>query len=353
MTRRNVCLITAAVAVLVVCGLRAPAVSSAPVSARIPAGFRAASIDALNTRDWWLAGTVPCGFRHPCLALVRTLNGGRGFARVHVPTIEDVGANSYPQVAFADLNDGFVAGARLWVTHDGGRHWHVDNLGAPVQSVAAGGGFVYVTVWNRSRGFLMRSPAKRDDWTTLAEGGPYFEDVSVDDGVVLADREVNAGGTQEILISHDQGATFSSSQPVPETYCNPLEPTPDVVWMLCRGGMMDGLYRSTDGGRTFVAPRGPTYGSQNPSGVWPGGSSLAAATGTTAVIGFGQLFRTTDGGNVYRRVALPVATGGWEVTFMNARDGLALGKFGDTPDPVSRLYYTSDAGASYHLVALR
>jgi hypothetical protein len=347
MTRPHVRLLAAAAAALVVCGLMAPPAAGG----QVPAGFRAASFTATNARDWWLEGTVPCGFRHPCLAIVRTRDGGRSFERVRVPALVGVQANYDPPVAFADPDDGYIAGERFLVTHDGGRLWRAVDLGGPIQSVAVGGGFVYATVWGRTRGFLMRSPADGNHWTVLAEGGPYFEGVVVDHGVVLVDREVNADGEQQILISHDQGAHFTASSALAETSCAPQGPTTRVVWMLCRGGMMDGLYRSTDGGLTFLPPLGPSAGSQNSSGVWPGSASLAAATANTAVVGFQQLFRTTDGGRVYKRAALPVAGGGWDVAFMNARDGLALGRFGQSACPRGRLYVTSNGGASYHRVA--
>jgi photosystem II stability/assembly factor-like uncharacterized protein len=165
---------------------------------------------------------------------------------------------------------------------------------------------------------------------------------------------VTLGGEQRILISHDQGADFTASrQPLAESGCDPQEPVANVVWMLCRGGMMDGLYRSTDDGLSFAAPPGPTGGSQNSSGVWAGSAVLAAADADTAVIGAQEVYRTTDGGRVFKRVALPIAASGWDVAFINARAGLALGRFGESAYPVGKLYYTADGGARYHLVPIR
>ena len=42
---------------------------------------------------------------------------------------------------------------------------------------------------------------------------------------------------------------------------------------------------------------------------------------------------------------MPVAAGGWDVTFLDARHGLALGLFGESEFPHARLYHTSDSGA--------
>ncbi len=50
----------------------------------------------------------------------------------------------------------------------------------------------------------------------------------------------------------------------------------------------------------------------------------------------------------FKRVVLPIADSGWSVAFLNSRDGLALGRFGESANPIGRLYYTSDGGASVH-----
>jgi hypothetical protein len=220
--------------------------------------------------------------------------------------------------------------------------------------VATGGGFVYATVSNDPRGFLMRSPVGHDDWTVLAEAPDGFEGVTVERDAVMLDKAITLGGSQQILISHDQGASFTSSrQPLLETSCGPREATASVVWMLCRGGMMDGLYRSSNGGLTFSAPPGPTRGSQNSSGIWPGSASLGAATANTAVIGSQEVLRTIDGGRTFKRVRLPLAASGWDVAFVDVMHGLALGRFGESAYPPGRLYYTSNAGASYRPIPIR
>jgi hypothetical protein len=337
-------------ATLVVCGLLAGGATASPV----PLGFTADSFTAINAHDWWLKGNVPCRFRHGCVAMIRTRNGGRSFVRVHVPTLLDVGdAYLFAQFAFADPNDGYIAGARFWDTHDGGRRWRRVNLGGQVGSVATGGGFVYATVSNYPRGFLMRSAVGHDDWTVLAEAPDGFQSVTVDHGTVLLDESITLGGEQRILISHDQGASFTASWPLEEIGCAPQEPVPAVVWMLCSDGMMDTFYRSTDGGLTFAQPDWDGNPVQIPALELPNSARLAAATASTAVVGFQRLLRTTDGGSSFKPVGLPLAASGWDVTFLDSRHGLALGGFGESLHPAGRLYYTSNAGASYRLVPIR
>jgi len=336
-------------ATLVVCGLLAGGGTASPV----PAGFTAASFTATNTRDWWLKGNVPCHFRHGCVAMIRTPNSGRSFVRVHVPMLVDLPPNLYDQFAFADSQNGYIAGARFWDTHDGGRHWQSVNLGGQVGSVATGGGFVYATVWRKPpRAVLMRSPVGHDDWTVLYGALDGFEGVTVDHGTVLLDESVTLGGEQRILISHDQGANFTYSRPMPEVVCNPDEPVPGTVWMLCSGGMTDLLFRSTDGGHEFSQPDWNGNPKDAPSLVGLSHSTLGAVDTTTAVIGSQELLRTTDGGRVFKRVRLPLAASGWDVAFIDSRHGLALGKFGESEFPHARLYYTSNGGASYRLVRI-
>ncbi len=123
--------------------------------------------------------------------------------------------------------------------------------------------------------------------------------------------------------------------------------------MLCSGGMMDLLFRSTDGGREFSQPDWTGNPRDAPSLAGLSHSTLGAADATTAVIGSQELLRTTDGGRVFKRLPMPLAAGGWDVTFLDARHGLALGLFGESEFPHARLYYTSNGGASYHPIRIR
>ncbi len=344
--RWTVALITAAF------GLSVP---GSAFAGSVPAGFRAATLSARSAGEWWIGGSIPCRFKHPCLALVRTLNGGRSFARVALPTLVDVEGNYGAQIHFADADDGYLAGTRFWVTHDGGTHWRMLDLGGEVQSVDTGGGFVYATVLEKTRGFLVRSTVGNDDWVVLAEARYGFHGVTVDGGVVLLDQNVNDGGEQRILISHDQGAHFTFSKSLEEIVCGPDEPVSGTVWMLCSGGMTDLLYRSTDGGQQFTQPDWNGSPADPPKLLGlPNFATLGAATATTAVIGSQRLLRTTNGGRSFKRVPVPLADGGWrDITFFDATHGVALGLFGQTANPPGRLYYTSDGGATYRLVSIR
>jgi len=65
--------------------------------------------------------------------------------------------------------------------------------------------------------------------------------------------------------------------------------------------------------------------------------------------GQGWLYRTTNSGGRWIAAAAPSAD--WTyLGFTDATHGVALGNFGTGGHQDSRLYYTTDGGASYHYV---
>ncbi len=111
--------------------------------------------------------------------------------------------------------------------------------------------------------------------------------------------------------------------------------------------MMSGIWRSTDGGATYQ-PAGGDSGNKGPQ--FANSMAFGAASPTTAVMGDQRLYRTTDGGRSLHPVAAPRAAD-WEyVGFTDGTHGAALGEFPDGNTQESRVFYTIDAGASYHLV---
>src|SRR6266496_4998063 len=98
-----------------------------PPGGPVPAGFRAASVTFVSTREAFVLGTAPC--RHtPCTSISRTLDRGvswRGLPAPGVP-LSEPNASTGPAVwgiRFATPGHGFVFGNGLWVTTDGGEHW--------------------------------------------------------------------------------------------------------------------------------------------------------------------------------------------------------------------------------------
>ena len=93
-----------------------------PAGAPVPKGFSPASVTFVSLQTGWVLGaTCPT-----CtVSLLRTRDGGRTWASVPGPATvlaPDQSAGVH-EVRFADLNDGWVLGAEIWATHDGGSYW--------------------------------------------------------------------------------------------------------------------------------------------------------------------------------------------------------------------------------------
>ncbi len=133
-----------------------------------PRGFSPASVTFVSLQTGWVLGaTCPT-----CtVSLLRTRDGGRTWASIPgPPTVlaPDQSAGVH-EVRFADLNDGWVFGAEIWATHDGGSHWARSTLpvGGPpgVSDLAASGGVAHAVVFGATNAFeIVTTPAGRDAW---------------------------------------------------------------------------------------------------------------------------------------------------------------------------------------------
>ena len=114
---------------------------------------------------------------------------------------------------------------------------------------------------------------------------------------------------------------------------------------------MSGVWRSVDGGRSFHQANfchcGPRTGLPLPNSA-----AFGAPTADTAVVGYQQLYRTTDGGASYSAVGPPGLL--WQyLGFTDPTHGVGLGLPSSSSAAAERLYYTTDGGASYHRVSIR
>jgi len=316
---------------------------SQPPAGPVPSGFAPESFTAIGASTWWLLGSAPCS-SPPCTSIVRTDDGGRTFVGIPAPRTRAVS-----QLRFANADDGFAYGPQLWVTHDQGRSWHRVALPGALSDLATSGGYVYAIVTTPGGvGRLMRSPVNRDSWSSLPAAGDAYTGLWAQGSTVLLESASKAA--QSLLISHDYGQTFAS-QPVPASVaCAFQEPQPPVVWAHCATGMLSGTWISTDGGARFrEASRAPS--GQEPL---PNSAAFAAASATTAVVGYRQLYRTTDGGASWTPVPTPSGISWWRyLGFTDPTHGVALGYVGAATAANERLYYTVDGGRSYHPVTIR
>lgn len=327
---------------LVVCGLLA----GGGIAASSSGGLQPADVTATSATDWWVLATVRCGSGQ-CLAIRRTQNGGRSFSILRTPPSSTAERTTVSQLSFADARDGYAYGPELWSTHDGGRNWRQLRIGYS-DDVTTAGGYAYALVSDRGGTQLMRSPVVADRWQTLQVPG-----LAVLGGLWVQGRTVVVQGRTRVLVSSDHGAHFRQGGRLPAgTSCQfDAAVRSRVLWALCFravAGSGGAIIRSSNGGSTWSrvslsgVPHGPVQ-------------ALAAASGTVAVIaGYQRLYRTTDAGAHWSRVTgLPAGFYETELRFIDPTHGTVIGGTGSGRRFRTVLYSTSDAGASYHRVALR
>jgi len=319
-------------------GVHAGAYTTAGV---VPAGFQPQSFSAISESDWWLLGHAPCG-RRACTAIVHTTDGGLRFTRVAAPPTRAVS-----ELRFANARDGYAYGPMLYTTTDGGRSWSADRLfGA--NELAAADGYVYAVTSNGGPGRLMRTAVGSDHWQPVGGfGRAYQRGQATPSGLWVQGPTVLVTVGNRLFVSPAPLAPFRAVAGVPKGVGNcayDAVSAPAAIWAVCSTGMApDLILRSTDGGQRFVAAR------QVPDGPI---DAFAAASASVAVAsGQGPLYLTSDGGSSWSPVRAPVAAWSY-LGFTDASHGFALGLFGSDGRQVWRLYYTTDAGASYHYVPI-
>jgi photosystem II stability/assembly factor-like uncharacterized protein len=324
-------------------------------SPSIPANFHPQSFTAISELTWWVLGAAPCslvGLQPPCGAILRTTDGGRSFTALEAPLASLAGrlsTSGYSQIRFADLRNGFAYGPNLYATHDGGATWQPVDVGGDVSDLAISDGEVYAIVSPPpgSAGQLMRSPVGQDQWSTVTAAGRVSGGLWVLGHEVLAQSASGPGYGAHLLVSDDGGASFTSyPAPSPGLPCDFQAQSTPVIWANCATGTESGVWRSTDGGASFTSAVAP-----GAHLMLPNSAVFAAASDTTAVVGYQQLYRTSDAGATWAPVGPPGIAQWAYLGFTDATHGVALGYVGSVASGNERLYYTTDGGQTYHLVS--
>jgi photosystem II stability/assembly factor-like uncharacterized protein len=311
---------------------RGGAVRSFTAAGGVPAGFSPASFTAISEFTWWVLGVAPCD-GHSCTAITHTIDGGQSFTRIPAPPTTEVA-----DVRFGSLDDGYAFGQQLWSTHDGGRSWTRRRLGSTVADLQIAAGHVYAIVYDNGHSRLMSSPLTKDSWAAIGGlGNGYLAGLWVQGTTIF----IESGN--RLLVSDNGGASFRHVGGVRDAGDCAYDGGPQALWAVCSRGMApDDIVLSTNSGNSFKAA------AQVPDGPI---DAFAAASATVAVAsGQGPLYVTSNAGGSWTPSAAPAAN--WTyLGFTDATHGVAIGQFGSNGSVKDgRLYYTTDAGTSYHRV---
>ncbi|MBV9802916.1 MAG: hypothetical protein JO130_07000 [Solirubrobacterales bacterium] len=325
--------------------------------AQVPAHFAPQSFSAISELTWWLLGpgSCPTDFTGPCGAVLRTTDGGRNFAGVPTPRAPFTPSASqgagYSQLAFADAQNGYAYDPALYATHNGGTTWQQIGVGGTVTNLAISSGQAYAVVspTGGGSGKLMHSPIAHDDWAALSAAGGVAGGLWVQGSNVITQSAAGTGVGGNLLVSHDGGSSFTTSPaPSPGFPCQFAAPEPSVVWAECATGTESGVWRSSDGGAHFTVGAGT--GTSLPL---PNSAPFAAASSAVAVVGAQtMIYRSDSSGALWSQVE-PSGISQWAyLGFTDSTHGVALGYVGSVAPANERLFYTTDAGQSYHLVPM-
>jgi photosystem II stability/assembly factor-like uncharacterized protein len=178
----------------------------------------------------------------------------------------------------------------------------------------------------------------------VAGAGVVSGGLSVQGAVIIVQSGQGTGIGTNVLVSGDGGESFTAHPaPSPGLPCLFSAPTPPVVWARCATGTQSGVWRSSDLGTTFTAVVSTGLS-------LPNSAPFAAASSSTAVVGSQQLYRTTNDGSTWSQTG-PTGIRWAYLGFTDATHGVALGFAGQNATD-ERLYYTTDAGQTYHRVSL-
>jgi photosystem II stability/assembly factor-like uncharacterized protein len=336
-----------------------PTQPAGSLPATVPAHFAPQSFTAISEFTWWLLGPAPCaaGQTGPCGAIIRTNDGGRNFTGVPRPkaslTTSATQGSTYSQLAFAGPHNGYAYGPGLYSTHNGGHTWQQLNIGTAVADLTISDGTAYALVAPNNGGAdqLMRSPVGHDDWTPISAAGAVAGGLWVQGPNIITQSSGGTGAAVggNVLVSHDGGASFTNyPAPSPSFPCQFSEPVPPVVWAACATGTESGVWHSSDGGAHFTIAAGT-----GTSLHLPNSAPFAAASSSTAVVGDQpMMYRSDNSGTLWSQTG-PSGIAQWaSLSFTDPTHGVALGYVGSVAPANERLYYTIDAGQSYHLVPL-
>jgi photosystem II stability/assembly factor-like uncharacterized protein len=340
-----------------------PAGITLPSGGPVPAGFRAASVTFVSSREAFVLGTSPC--RHgPCTSIVRTRDRGvswRGLPAPVVPLGEPGITVTGPAVwgiRFATPAYGFVFGSGLWVTTDGGEHWSAAAYpGGSVMSLEIIDRQVLAVTMRRGMAghaswALLRRPLASGTWTRLVTQASAIGNIATQARVaaIIDGTSVLVTGNGGLTITRRALPCRASLFPVPTSVA---VQAPHGLALLCTG---QGYTSHTDKTVYVSGNLGATWKlAGHPSSVGDAGVIAAAAPGhlTISTMSAGSwLYYSADNGRTWRTVvSYPDGGQGWnDLGFTTADDGAVIHGQPYISDLLGRLLLTGNGGQTWHVV---
>ena len=261
-------------------------------------------------------------------------------------------------IAFADRLNGWIYGARTYVTHDGGRSWKEEHLPGFVSALTTGGGAAWATV-NKCGQCAHPRPyvahAASNSWSPAA-APPGFEAyqplIAIDAKTALADGYSKVAPVGLFLTTNAGKNWRAVGRCKPELQTDSVSATAldtQNLWLICgdQASMTDQvnyLYRSSDGGVSWqlvaANPRPlqhlPTIGNLPNQGYIPGLTVLRGGQLFLTPRKMGLIARSDDGGTTWTVQLQDDGGGGYVLQFVSESVGFALS--------VQGLYRTLDGG---------
>lgn len=242
--------------------------------------------------------------------------------------------------------------AGLYLTRDGGRTWSLPLLTDDAWSVGAiswpSAKIVYALIVGGNGDAVLRSTDGARRWHSVYPTGPGTPGTTV---AALSQRAVIGAGTGTfgvkpgaLVSTADGGRTWTSRASLPGQ-AEQVVRGAGSVWAVSltretTSSPVDLLYRSRDDGRTWTSIATPTRLGITWLDVAPGGSLFLSTW-------HGGLFRSTDGGRSWQAIRGRGQVLG-TVQFVSSQDGFAIVRpqFGE-----ARLVETGDGGRTWRPVA--
>jgi hypothetical protein len=339
-----------------------PAGIPQPSGGPVPAGFRAASVTFVSTREAFVLGTAPCTHA-PCTSIARTRDRGVSWHGLPAPVIPlgEPGVSSGPAVwgiRFATPEHGFVFGTGLWATTDGGEHWSaaaypggsivsLEITDRQVLAVTMRSGIAGHATWA-----LLRRPLAGGAWTRLVTQASAIGTIATQarEAAIIDGTSVLVTGNGGLTITRRALPCPASPFPVPSSVA---AQAPHGLALLCAGQGYTGhtdktVYVSGDLGATWQL-------AGHPSSAGDGGVIAAAAPGhltiaTTSAASW--LYYSANNGKTWRTVVTyPDGGQGWnDLGFTTTRDGLVIHGHPYYGDMLGQLLLTGNGGLTWHAV---